>query len=611
MNESSLSAKGAEEILTPAAESAAEAPDAAAEAAVEMEMSEAIAEEEQEETERTHRPATAEEVIAAACDILAREAADIAGDDVRRLRSLWNALKPEPALDENGEPTAEAVAEATKQEEMFAAILTQIRDKKAAWAAEQEALRAANLARKNAIIDEILALADDTDNVNRTFPRYRELQDEFNAIGEVEPSEETAVWKRFQDARERFSDNLKINKELRDYDFKKNLDSKTLLLEEAEKLSAEEDVITAYRRMQELQNKWRQIGPVAKELRDEIWEKFKAAGTAVYKRYQAHFEERKAQEAEAEAAKTALCEKVEAIDTAALGGFNAWEKATADIQALQAEWRDLGFASRKANRDLFARFRAACDAFFAAKAEYFRATREQLAANLAAKTALADEAEALKDSTDWAKAGARFVEMQQQWRGIGAVAKRHSDAVWRRFMDACNYFFEQKKKAGSGRRNEENANLAAKRALVDRLNALTSDMPRAELQAAIKAVQDEWQTIGHVPFREKDKVYEQYRSRIDELRDAMNDNRRRERREQFAGAVSRMEGDGADRERDRLARVLEAKRGELRTLENNLGFLNAKSKSGNSLLRDFERKIERLRADIDEIAEKMRMLKNA
>lgn len=604
MNESSLAATGAEEILTPAPATGAEAPDGEAEATVEMEMTEAM---EQEAGETRHRPATAEEVIASACDILAREAADIAGDDVRRLRSAWNMLRP-AATPEGEEPDEQAVAAVVKQEEMFAAILTQIRDKKAAWAAEQEAAQAANLERKNAIIDEISALAEDTDNVNRTFARYRELQDEFNAIGEVVPSEETAVWKRYQDARERYSDNLKINKELRDYDFKKNLDSKTLLLSEAEALAAEEDVITAYRRLQELHNKWRRIGPVAKELRDELWDKFRAASAVVSKRYQAYFEERKAKEAEAEAAKEALCAEAEAIDIEALSGFNAWEKATAEIQAMQARWRELGYASRRANRDLFARFRGVCDKFFAAKAEYFRNTREQLAANLAAKTALADEAEALKDSTEWTKAGARFVEMQQQWRAIGPVAKRHSDAVWRRFMDACNHFFDCKKKAGSGRRNEENANLAAKRALVDRLNALSAETPRAELLAAIKEIQDEWQTIGHVPFREKDKVYEQYRARIDELRDGISNGRRRERREQFAGAVARMEGDSADRERERLARVLEAKRSELRTLENNLGFLNAKSKSGNSLVRDFERKIERLRADIAEIADKLKML---
>lgn len=520
MNESSLSARSAEEILTPAPiESAADSVPAAeatdttdAEETAEMEMTDAI---QKEAAEHRTRPATPEEVIAAACEILAREAADIAGDDVRRMRSLWNAARPSAENTADGaEPDAEAVAAAVKQEEMFAAILTQIRDKKAAWTAEQEALRAANLERKNAIIDEITALADDTDNVNRTFPRYRELQDEFNAIGDVEPTEETGVWKRFQDARERYSDNLKINKELRDYDFKKNLDSKTLLLEEAESLAAEEDIITAYRRLQELHNKWRRIGPVAKELRDEIWDKFKAASAIVNKRYQAHFEERKAREAEAEAAKEELCAQVEAIDIESLNGFSAWDKATATIQELQGRWREMGFASRRANRDLFARFRAACDRFFAAKAEYFRNTREQLAANLAAKTALADEAEALKESEEWSKAGARFVAMQQEWRAIGPVAKRHSDALWRRFMDACNYFFDRKKKAGSGRRNEENANLAAKRALVDRLNALDPESPRSELQAAIKEIQDEWQTIGHVPFREKDKVYEQYLSLI-------------------------------------------------------------------------------------------------
>lgn len=249
------------------------------------------------------------------------------------------------------------------------------------------------------------------------------------------------MWKRFQDAREHYSDNLKINKELRDYDFKKNLDSKTLLLEEAERLAAEDDVITAYRRLQELHNKWRRIGPVAKEIREEIWDKFKAASVVVNKRYQAHFEERKAAEAEAEAAKLALCEQAEAIDIDALSGFNAWEKATATIQELQARWRDMAHAARRTDRELFARFRSFCDKFFAAKAEYFKATREKLAANLAAKTALVEEAEALKDSEEWTKAGNRFVEMQKEWRAVGPVAKRYSDALWNRFMEACNHFF--------------------------------------------------------------------------------------------------------------------------------------------------------------------------
>lgn len=630
-NESSLCVSGAEEILTPASQAdAAEnaqkdnenrqpAPAGSdPEAEAEEEMTEAIEEQDDRREQARPRLTTAEEVIAAACDILAREASAISGDDVRRLRAAWNSLHP--AVPEAGaaetaeedttaEPDAATVAAAVKQEEMFAAILTQIRDKKAAWTAEQEALRAANLERKNAIIAEINALADDTDNVNRTFPRYRELQDEFNTLGDVEPTEETAVWKRFQDARERYSDNLKINKELRDYDFKKNLDSKTLLLEEAERLAAEDDIITAYRRLQELHNKWRRIGPVAKEIRDEIWDKFKAASVTVNKRYQAHFEERKAAEAEAEAAKLALCEQAEAIDIASLAGFNAWEKATATVQELQARWRDMAHAARRTDRELFARFRNYCDSFFAAKAEYFRDTREKLAANLAAKTALADEAEALKDSEEWTKAGNRFVEMQKEWRTIGPVAKRYSDALWKRFMDACNHFFDRKKKVAGGRRDEENANLAAKRALVERLEALDGDTSRAELLAAIKEVQDEWQTIGHVPFREKDAIYDRYRAQLDRLRDGISSGRRRERREQFAGAVARMEGDSADRERDRLARVMEAKRAELRTLENNLGFLTSKSKSGNSLIQDFERKIDRLRADIDELVEKIKLLR--
>ena len=559
-------------------------------------------------------PKSKEEVLEALTRLAADEAAEISREEIARLKQLFYAFRKAELEQEMADFVAQGNEEAAfvpavnESEEKFKELMNTVKDRKAAIAAAQEAEKQQNFERKKALIDELAAISADTDNVNRAFPRVKEIQAEFKLIGEVPATEATDQWKAYQQAVEQFYDQLKVNKDLRDYDFKKNLDSKTLLLEEAEALGAEEDVITAYRRLQELHNKWRRIGPVAKELRDEIWEKFKAASAVVNKRYQAYFEERKAREAEAEAAKAALCEQVEAIDTEALGGFGAWDKATAEIQELQGKWRELGYASRKANRDLFARFRAACDKFFAAKADYFRNTREQLAANLAAKTALADEAEALKDSTEWTKAGARFVAMQQEWRAIGPVAKRHSDAVWRRFMDACNHFFDQKKKAGSGRRNEENANLAAKRALVDRLNALSAETPRAELLAAIKEIQDEWQTIGHVPFREKDKVYEQYRARLDELRDGISDGRRRERREQFAGAVARMEGYSADRERDRLARVLEAKRSELRTLENNLGFLNAKSKSGNSLLHDFERKIERLRDDIAEIADKLKML---
>lgn len=560
---------------------------------------------------------TRESLLESAKALLDKDAAEIAADDIRRLRQQINALQhralaADASAAESETPAAEATpAEQPAPDADLMALLSAIRDKKAAYTAELEARRVANLERKQAIIDEINALAGDTDNVNRTFPRYRELQDEFNAIGEVPATEDTAIWKRFQEAREHYSDNLKINKELRDYDFRKNLDSKQLLLDEAEGLITEDDVIVAYRRLQELHNKWRRIGPVAKEFREEIWDKFKVASAEINKRYQAHFEARKAREAENEAGKTALVAEMEAIDLSTLKSFAAWDQATRRVMELQQQWRTFGFASRKMNKALFARFRELCDKFFAAKAEYFQNTREELASNLARKTALADRAEALMDSEDWKKeATEQFVAMQKEWKTIGTVAKKHSDAVWQRFLAACDHFFDRKKKAGSGTRRVENENLAAKRAVIEELAGITADTPREEALARLRELQDRWKEIGHVPFREKDKVYDAYREKVDALRDMLNMRRNRDRMDRFTENVAGLEGDDNKlmREHERLVRALERSRQELRTYENNLGFLSSKSKNGDSLLREFERKAERLRADIADLEEKIRLV---
>ena len=513
----------------------------------------------------------------------------------------------EAPAEEGGEA---APAEETEVEKEFKAILNNIKEKKAAYIAQVEAARAANLERKNAIIAEINSLAEDTDNVNRTFPRYRELQDEFNAIGEVPAPEETGVWKRFQEAREHFSDNLKINKELRDYDFKKNLEQKELIISETAKLNEESDIITAFKRLQELHGKWREIGPVAKELRDEVWTRFKDASLEINKRYQAHFEERKAREAENEAGKTAICERIEALDFSSLKSFNAWDKMTETIKEAQADWKKFGYASRKMNNALFNRFRATCDTFFALKAAYFKSVKEELAANLAKKTALVERAEALKDSTDWKKTTDELVALQKEWKTVGAVAKKHSDAIWQRFQSACDHFFEQKKAATSGVRQTEQANLQAKRDLIKELDKITAETPKAEAQALISDLQERWKSIGHVPFREKDKVYDAFRSRINEVREKFDLADRRGRMERFENTVAQLDGDDNKlyRERDRQVRLLETRRAELRTYENNLGFLSAKSKSGNSLVRDFERKIERLKADIASLEEKVKLI---
>ncbi len=537
---------------------------------------------------------THDQLVTLCREIAERDAADIAADEVRRLRQQINAfLKTEP-----------------EAEEELRGLVNAIRDKKAAYTAEQEALKAANLERKQAIIAEIIALAEDTDNVNRTFPRYRELQEEFNAIGEVPATDDTAIWKKFQEAREHYSDNLKINKELRDYDFKKNLESKQLLLDEAESLLTDDDIITSYRRLQELHNKWRRIGPVAKEFREEIWDKFKTASAEINKRYQAHFEARKAREAENEAGKSALIAELEAIDLTAIKSFTAWDEATKQVMDLQQKWRTYGYASKKMNKALFAQFRELCDKFFAAKAEYFQTTREELANNLARKTALAERAEALKDSTDWKAATDEFVALQKEWKTIGTVAKKYSDAVWKRFLAACDYFFEQKKKANSGARREENDNLKAKREVIAALAEITDETPREEAIERMRQLQERWKEIGHVPFREKDKVYDAYRQQLDAIRDQLNLRRNQARMERFQQTVSAIEGDDNKlyREREKLTRALEARRQELRTYENNLGFLSSKSKSGNSMLKEFERKADALRADIADLEEKIKVV---
>lgn len=561
-------------------------------------------------------PDTVEGVIEALQALADGPAAEISRDVVSRLRLQASTLRNKHIEElrtawvaEGNAPEGFAAPE-DDTESRISALVETIRIKKNEYLAQQEAVRLANLERKNDIIEKINALADDTDNVGRNFPAYRELQDAFNAIGDVPPTEETAVWKRFQEARERYSDNLKINKELRDYDFKKNLESKELLIKEAEALADEKDIIIAFKRVQELHNKWREIGPVAKELREDIWAKFKDACAVVNKRYQAFFEERKAREAENEAGKTALCERIEALDFEALKTFPAWEDMTKQILEAQEEWKKLGYASRKVNNALFNRFRATCDKFFEAKAAFFRKIKEEMAANLARKIALAEEAEALSTSTDWRKTTDRLVEMQKEWKTIGSVPKKQSDTVWTRFQKACDAFFANKKATSKGTRQTELANLQAKRDLIKRLDEITAETPKDDARKLIADLQEQWKGIGHVPFKDKDAVYDTFRKRIDEVRQQFDLRQSRERMERFNSNLSEIAGDKdrLGRERERMARALDARRQELRTYANNLGFLSSKSKSGDSLVREMEGKMRRLEAEIADIEQRMRLV---
>lgn len=602
----------------PAAESAitVNEPSADPEALAENEMTEAI--EQEQETEVREQAAAQEmtkaEIIAAAKEMLDNDGSQVVRELVGSLRHRFETIRKREIENartewaEAGNAPAEFVETPDPDEAEFAEILAALKAKREQWLAEQLKERQENLEAKNAIIEKIIALADDTDNVNRTFPEYRELQEKFNAIGKVPDADETDVWKRFQDARERYSDNLKINKELRDYDFKKNLEGKLELVDQALALAGETDVIAAFRSLQQLHEKWREIGPVAKELREDLWQKFQEASAVIRKQYQAHFEERKAREAANEAAKSALCDELEAIDFSGAESFNTWDELTAKVLDIQARWKTIGFASHKVNNALFARFRELCDKFFTAKAEYYKKVKEGYAANLAAKTALVEKAEALQDSTDWRTATEQFLEMQKEWRTIGAVPKKHSDTIWRRFLAACDHFFDAKKKATSGRRTQEQENLKAKLGIIAEIEAITSDTE--EDMDKLRALQDQWQQTGHVPFRDKDKVNDAYREAVGTVRRRFNSKERKAGFERFETNISAIEGDTQKlmRERDRLLRAREARRNEIRTYENNIGFLTSKSATGRSLVNDFTRKIERLKDDIRQIEEKIALI---
>ena len=403
---------------------------------------------------------------------------------------------------------------------------------------------------------------------------------------------------------------LKINKDLRDYDFKKNLEQKQLLIDEAEKLNGENDIIIAFRRLQELHGKWRETGPVAKEIREDIWNRFKDASAIINKKYQAFFEERKAREQENETAKTAICERLEALNFDELKTFAAWDEMTKTILAAQEDWKKLGFASKKVNNALFARFRETCDKFFESKAAYFKQVKDDLASNLEKKIALCERAEALKDSTDWKKTGDEFIALQKEWRTIGSVAKKHSDAVWRRFLDACDYFFEQRKKNTSGTRRAEQANLKLKLDIIDQLKAIDDSLTRDNAIVTVKNLMAQWQQVGHVPFKEKDKVYDAYRTIVNELYDRLDIRETKAHFSNFENSISEMDGDKNKlfRERERLARSYEQKRNELKNYETNLCFFNAKSKSGNSMLRDIERKIQHINEDLATLEKKIEFI---
>ncbi len=573
-----------------------------------------------EETSATQEePVRMDDVMNRLRELAASDGEIITTDEIGRLKqqfySLVNesmAVQRDEFIAAGNDPEAFNPVPVAEEPE-FKDLMAKVKEVKALYRERVEAEQLRNLERKNAIISELMSMADDTDNVNRHYPRAKELQVEFKEIGEVPQQNTTQIWKSFQEAVEHFYDQWKVNKELRDYDFKKNLSEKQLLIDEAKALTTEEDVVIAFRRLQELHEKWRETGPVAKEIREEIWQEFKDASAEINKRYQAFFEERKQREQANEAAKTALCERIEAITPDTLTSYSAWNKATETIMEAQKEWKTLGYASRKANNQLFSRFRATCDAFFAAKGEFFKTMKNNLAENLAAKTKLCEQAETLAASTEWRKTSDELVELQKKWRSIGAVPKKHSDQIWQRFMTACNTFFDNKKHATTDVRRTEQANLKVKKSIVAELTALNAPDAAIDRAAAIEkinALRARWQETGHVPFKEKDKLHDTYREVVRQLFDKYDVHEKRQRMDSFQSSIDAISSDRAKllRERDRMMRAYENRKSELATYENNLSFLSARSRSGASMLGEIERNIERLKNSLKELEEKIQLI---
>lgn len=488
-------------------------------------------------------------------------------------------------------------------------LLNIFRELRSQYLNTEEERKRENLVLKQKIIDQLRELADDIDNINLHFPKFQQLQADFKAITDIPAGDVAETWKNYQLAVEQFYDRLKMNKELRDLDFRKNLEYKRTLIGQAKALETEPDPVAAFRKLQDLHEKWRETGPVARDMRESIWDEFKAASTIVNKRHQEFFEARKAQETANEQAKTALCEQIEGIDMDKLDSFKAWDAETKHVLELQAEWKKLGFASRKVNNALFNRFRAVCDAFFSRKAAYFKSVKDEYAANMAKKVALCEQAEALRESAeDNRKAMEQITRLQAEWRKIGPVARKNSDIVWQRFNEACNYFYQQRKQETAAVRQEENANLAAKRAIVSALKAINLDeTERGEAISQVRELQKQWNATGHVPFRQKDAIFSEYRQICDKLYGQLDMHRQQARMAGFEEQLAGMDADKAKlmRERERLSRAYESKKNELNTAENNMGFFNVKSSEGNSLMRDMERRIKRLREDLELIAQQI------
>ncbi|WP_289119674.1 DUF349 domain-containing protein [uncultured Bacteroides sp.] len=512
---------------------------------------------------------------------------------------------------ENGGAAENFVPQTDSVEEEFKNIMSVIKEKRSALTAELEKQKEMNLQIKLSIIEELKELVESPDDANKSYTEFKKLQQQWNEVKLVPQAKVNELWKNYQLYVEKFYDLLKLNNEFREYDFKKNLEIKTHLCEAAEKLADEADVVSAFHQLQKLHQEFRDTGPVVKELRDEIWARFKVASTAVNRRHQQHFEALKEVEQHNLDQKTVICEIIETIDYKELTNFASWESKTQEVIALQNKWKTIGFAPQKMNVKIFERFRKACDEFFRKKGEFFKTLKEGMNENLEKKRALCEKAEALKDSTDWKTTADELAKLQKEWKTIGPVAKKYSDAVWKRFISACDYFFEQKNKATSSQRSVEQENLEKKKAIIEKLNAIDDQMDTEETIQLVRNLMKEWNGIGHVPFKEKDRIYKQYHSQVDKLFERFNISASNKKLSNFKSTISSIQEGSPQalyREREKLVRAFDNMKNDLQTYENNLGFLTTSSKKGNSLLTEINRKVEKLKADIELVKEKIKMV---
>jgi hypothetical protein len=495
-------------------------------------------------------------------------------------------------------------------------LLTKYKEKRASELLRQESEKKVNLESKRRLLDELKALVDEnnTDDFGKRIPVFQKIQQDWKSIGDIPASELNTVWREYQMYVESFYDNLKINKELRDYDFRKNLEAKSALCEQAEQLSEEEDVVVAFRKLQVLHEKWREIGPVSRENREEIWSRFKTASTIVHKKHHDYFDKLKEVEIENLEKKKALCEKLEAIDLSLLTTYKAWQEVGDDVIELQAEWKKIGFAPKKDNVAIYDRFRSACDEFFKQKNDFFKSTKKALVDNLTKKLALCEKAEALKDSVEWKSTSDKLVLMQKEWKQIGAVPKKQSEIVWKRFISACDYFFDRKEKEFKNQKSEQDENLAKKKALVEQIKSLDMNKDPEVVTAELKSLIAEWNQIGFVPFKEKDKLYKEYKNAIDEKFDKLNLDKNSRRMDVYKSNLQDIVSKGHQKlasERKRLVRQYEALTSEIATYEKYIGFFSGSSKKAEGMIKDMEAKVSKLKKEREVVLEKIKMLEEA